>query len=867
MMRRGWLSILFLFLLFGGSSAENNGSVSVDVVYTNASGRVFVGNTGTNNQLQVINGGWLDSTTGIIGNKVSASNNFALVEGANSGWYNSRTLYVGKDGAFNILRVRQGGTVYSNVGIIGNKVLASNNFAVVEGANSVWDNLHALYVGKNGSFNTLRVRQGGTVYSATGVLGNVINSTGNAVLLQDANSAWMIENNLLVGNKGGKNRLEILDGAEVSNTRGIIGQSATSKGNEVLVSGVGSSWENWTQLYVGLYGSENSLVVSNGAAVLAATIYAGNKKNANENRVIVDGAGSILFAANDFRLGLNGSSNQLMIVNGGRVENEKGVVGSKNKSHHNRVVVSGAGSRWENRSQLYVGYYGSENSLVVSNRASVSAATIFVGNKNNAHENRIVVDGAGTRLVATNSVIVGNHGSTNRMVVSNGAAVQSKDVFIGRYADSSNNLILLSDATWHAGEISIGRMGGSNTVSLSDGAVVESENTYLGYRSIGNALDLDGGGTSWSNAFDFVIGANDVATNNFMTIRNGAKLKTRSLAVRSGNGLKLNHSAQVLVTGGTTRSLKGGGQIVIGDTQGNNLISLTQGGEVWSGEVILGVQSGADNNVASISGSGSRWKATQVVIGASGSGNQLLVSDGGTLNAESLVIGQYASSANNRVSVTGAGSSIQVLDYLVVGLGDGENNALSVSDGGRVTSKTTAIHNQATLRLEEGQIGADYIAVDFGGTLAGWGTVAGVTTNAGTIDVGDTTHFLTLNFSDSLVLTDSSEIIFDLADLNNYDKVTLEDIVFGGTLTVRLANNYTPQVGDSFELFDWNSTRTQSFSSQNLPALAASLSWDTSKLEITGEIEVVPEPVVLSFIGGVAFFLVVGHRFRKRFFS
>jgi len=967
---RWLLSILCSLLLFSSSFAENNVAVVVDGVYTNVGGRIRIGNTGTNNQLRIINGGWLDSTSGFVGNKASASNNFALVEGANSVWNNSGTLYVGKDG----------------------------------------------------SFNTLRIRQGGTVYSATGLLGNVTNSTGNVVLLQNANSAWVIENNLQIGNKGGTNRLEISNGALVSNARGTIGQASTSTGNEILISGTGSRWENRSQLYVGFYGSENSLVVSNAALVSAESVYVGNKNGANENKVLLDGTQTRLFVTNDFRFGAMGSTNQMLIANGARVENGKGFIGYGNKAHANQIVVSGPGSIWTNRLNLTVGNKQDYNELVITNGGVTFASNVIVGYAKSAKNNRIVVtgsnsflnvkgdlrvgrdgdrnrlfvldradvlatgnlyvgnsefawnnelfvrgtnsflqvnksifvgnygsknrlyiqeggavdlttmrigvregadnnqvfvqdagsklsihnvlsvgyrgvknqmlidsgarvsadsvsvgaitsavnnqfslDGAGTTLVVTNSVIVGNHGPTNQMVVKNGAVVQSKDLFIGRYADSSSNSVLLSNATWQANDISIGRLGDSNTVSLSAGAIVESENTYLGYRSIGNALDLDGAGTSWSNAFDFVIGANDVATNNFMTIRNGAKLKTRSLAVRSGNGLKLNHSAQVLITGGTTRSLKGGGQIVIGDTQGNNLISLTQGGKIVSGEVILGAQSGAQDNVVTISGLGSRWESKAFVVGSLGGTNRLSVSDNGTLKADSLVLGQYASSANNQVVVTGAGSSIQISNNLTVGSNSGEKNFVHLLNEGSISAKTTTIHDQSILHLENGKITSDYILVDLGGTLAGWGTVAGVTTNAGLIDVGDTTHFLTLNFSDSLVLADSSEIILDVLDKDNHDKISAKDIVFGGTLTVRFANNYTPQVGDSFDLFDWNSTMLRS-SSQNISVLTTSgVSLDTSKLETTGEIEVIPEPVVSTLIIAIAFLFIVGRRLGKRF--
>ena len=52
----------------------------------------------------------------------------------------------------------------------------------------------------------------------------------------------------------------------------VVGLNANSTGNSVLVTGSGSSWNNDGSLTVGMSGSGNSLVVSNGAIVNGAIV-------------------------------------------------------------------------------------------------------------------------------------------------------------------------------------------------------------------------------------------------------------------------------------------------------------------------------------------------------------------------------------------------------------------------------------------------------------------------------------------------------------------------------------------------------------------------------------------------------------------
>jgi len=60
----------------------------------------------------------------------------------------------------------------------------------------------------------------------------------------------------------------------------------------------------------------------------------------------------------------------------------------------------------------------------------------------------------------------------------------------------------------------------------------------------------------------------------------------------------------------------------------------------------------------------------------------------------------------------------------------------------------------------------------------------------------------------------------------------------GGTIAVNLTGGFTPSLGDSFDLLDWG-TRSGTFASMQLPALAAPLAWSTSGLYTTGVLSVI----------------------------
>jgi T5SS/PEP-CTERM-associated repeat protein len=216
------------------------------------------------------------NTTGIIG--VFSSNNSALVTGAGSLWTNSGDLYVGNEGSGNSLVISNGGRVANTIGYIGDQPNSSNNSVLVTGSNSLWTNSGDLFVGLQGSGNSLVISNGGTVASGEGYIGAV--SSNNSALVTGAGSLWTNSGNLYVGNS-----LVISNGGTVASGVGYIG--LLSSNNSVLVTGSNSLWTNSGTVTIGAGGAEgNTLTVADGGQVVASEIVV------NAGRLQADTAGA-----------------------------------------------------------------------------------------------------------------------------------------------------------------------------------------------------------------------------------------------------------------------------------------------------------------------------------------------------------------------------------------------------------------------------------------------------------------------------------------------------------------------------------------------------------------------------------------------
>ena len=143
---------------------------------------------------------------------------------------------------------------------------ASSNSVEVTGGGSSW---HAgtTSIGSSGSGNSLVIANGGSVSSAASFIGSNAGSVGNHALVTGTGSDWAVSESLYVGYGGSGNTLVISDAGSISASYCLLGYTAGSGSNHVLVTGSGSTLDNSWNLVVGYDGSGNSLAVSDGASV------------------------------------------------------------------------------------------------------------------------------------------------------------------------------------------------------------------------------------------------------------------------------------------------------------------------------------------------------------------------------------------------------------------------------------------------------------------------------------------------------------------------------------------------------------------------------------------------------------------------
>jgi T5SS/PEP-CTERM-associated repeat protein len=125
----------------------------------------------------------------------------------------------------------------------------------------------------------------------------------------------------------------------------------------------------------------------------------------------------------------------------------------------------------------------------------------------------------------------------------------------------------------------------------------------------------------------------------------------------------------------------------VGYYSADNSLFIENGGVVTNGyNSFVGREADSDNNGVTVSGTAASWvNELSMNVGYHGSANSLTITNGGSVECEKGYVGFYSDSTNNRVLVTGDGSSWNCSEKLYVGMA-GSENTLTISDGGLVTS-------------------------------------------------------------------------------------------------------------------------------------------------------------------------------------
>lgn len=714
---------------------ETIGSLAIsDSASVNADSNIYLGNlAGADGTLQILSGGSLTGSTFLyIGNN-SGSTGDATVDGAGSTLHLTGEIRVGSSGNGS-LSVENGGSVSNDASFyIGNNS-GSIGTASVTGGGSTLHTGNQMFVGSvgtgslsvqndgavtsdsnfyvganNGGNGTLTVETGGDVTSTTYIyIANNAGSTGQGTI--NGNGSTMhADSGLRIGHNG-TGTLDVENGADIS-TGGstYIGNGAGSNGTLTL-TGAGTTLDSNAEISIGVnsIGALNVLAGATARSLTNNIVFGQNNITTGTGHGtgtgLVSGAGSLLDADNQLRVGNNGtgsltvedggaataasavyvgtnaaSSGTLNIRSGGSLTGNDFIYVANAATSTGDVLVDGAGSQIQG-AQLRVGNNGTGTLTVENGGSAVSTGNAAVGNTGSSTGTLTVrsggsFDSGGFLYFAANSAASTGNGT----VTGAGSLLHSDgDLSFGHSGTSTFTVEDGAGATTDSA-MYVGANGGSNgTLDILTGADVQSGGSIL----IGNsaastgAVTVNGTGSTLHSGNEIFVGNNGTGT---LDILGGGSASTVShTQVGLGGG-----STGTLTVNGAGSSFLGGNQFFLGNS-GDGILMVEDGGNVTISDYIHFGLSAGGTGTATISGNGSTLQGnTELLLGTSGDGI-LNVEDGGSVRIADYIHFGLNAGATGTATVTGTGSNLHTDTQLFIGSSAG--GVLTVDAGGSVSA-------------------------------------------------------------------------------------------------------------------------------------------------------------------------------------
>ncbi len=696
----------YTYIGYEAAASGNNALITgTDSLLTNTRS-LFVGHTSGGNSLVVSNGGKVANADLFIGYTNLATNNSVQVTGTGSLLTNSGNMYVGAfsqsiyniapDGGYNSLTIADGGTAVSVDGFIGYGGFASYNTVQVTGTNSLWTNSRDLYVGFSGRGNRLVITNGGEVFVGGSL---VISAQARAT-----NYTYLFFDNPT-------NRVSVVGGRLVV-TNGQINVGAATPG-ALYVTGGTVEVKTLTAT-----NGTNSAIAFNGGAINSSATAINNRTNftigdTGSGAAFTARVGTHTFAS-DLVVGNTGSSNSLVITNGGEVFIGTNMVLSAQAGASNNSVSISSGRLVVTNGTLEIGRSGSgalnvtggsvelktllatngTNSVIALNGGTIASQSTTVSNGTNF----VIGDtGSGASFIANggshsfaSNMVVGNSGSGNSLVISNGGSVTNSVGHIGSAVNSSNNSALVTgtNSLWtNSGILYVGFDGRSNSLVVSGGGTVASQQGYIGSSSVSsnNSALVTGSGSLWTTPSDFRVGRE--GDSNSLTISNGGRVASANGYI----GTFGNSSGNSALVTGTNSVWTNSSDLRVGREGSGNSLIISNAGVAAGSNGYIGSATISSNNSALVTGASSLWtNSGALYVGNDGSSNSLIISNGGRVANGQGSIGYTGFSSNNSALVTGANSVWTNSGYFYVGA-YGSSNSLVVSNGGTVAALISQI--------------------------------------------------------------------------------------------------------------------------------------------------------------------------------
>lgn len=525
-------------------------------------------------------------------------------------------------------------------------------------------------LGDTGPFNFLLITNASALTDTVGVVGNALDAHSNLAIVTGTNGVWDNSSNFIVGATGGLNQVSILDGARVNvGWQAFLGLNAASANNVLLVSDPGT-FLDMPWFHLGHAGSGNQIIVTNGARVgrgvsndLLNNI--GEEEGSADNLLLATGSGTS-WHTDGFRVGNRGSRNRAVVRDVARLTNGFLTVGREITSMANSAEVFGTGSVWKVQNpSVFIGFNGSSNQLLVADGARFETPQATIGLSNAATLNLAALSGPGTVWANAGSVTVGDRGPGNALSVANGAMLRS-------------------------GSISIGNNSAGNQLTVSSAQAINTGDLWIGIGSNAahNRLLVEGPGTIWTNLSRVTVGRD--GSGNRLAVTGGAAFRVGTAGATGfmiGSAV-VSHDNELLISGPGS-ALLGNSSFNVGLAGQANRLVAADGARVESSSADIGQSCAARDNLAFITGAGTVWSNGQLQVGFCSTNNHLVVSNGAQVFA-GLVRSSVQGGASNTMTVTGPGSLLRAAGDLIVG-NSGTANSLLIADGGRVEGRNDRI--------------------------------------------------------------------------------------------------------------------------------------------------------------------------------
>jgi autotransporter-associated beta strand protein/T5SS/PEP-CTERM-associated repeat protein len=194
---------------------------------------------------------------------------------------------------------------------------------------------------------------------------------------------------------------------------------------------------------------------------------------------------------------------------------------------------------------------------------------------------------------------------------------------------------------------------------------------------------------------------------------------------------------RVLTVTGSNSVLLSSTSLNIGSSASEGSLVVTNGGDVITSSGYIGGAPTAANNMATVSGEGSSWlNENFLYVGYEGTSNELVITSGGVVAAGWFgVIGSESTSASNKLTVSGAGSSFSTSGELIVG-SYGSGNRMFVDSGATVqnlwsgtigyigSSNSVVVSGGSSLWTNGGEVYIGYFGTENSLTVSDDGSVA-----------------------------------------------------------------------------------------------------------------------------------------------